>query len=68
MARGDVLLDHIEAQARAQGIAELFVLSTRTAHWFRERGFDSAPIERLPRRRRDLYNWRRGSKIFIKTL
>ncbi len=66
--RGDVLLDHIEAQARTQGITELFVLSTRTAHWFRERGFHSAPLERLPRRRRDLYNWRRGSKVFTKAL
>jgi amino-acid N-acetyltransferase len=66
--RGDALLRHIEATASALGIGGLFVLSTRTTHWFRERGFQNAPIERLPKRRRDLYNWRRGSKVFIKTL
>jgi len=66
--RGDVLLQHIEARARDQGIDRLFVLSTRTAHWFRERGFQSAPVEQLPKRRRDLYNWRRGSKVFVKSL
>lgn len=66
--RGDALLAHIEDKARADGLDELFVLSTRTTHWFRERGFQHAPVERLPRRRRDLYNWRRGSKVFIKPL
>ncbi len=66
--RGDLLLRHIEDSAHAQGIERLFVLSTRTAHWFRERGFEQAPVERLPKDRRDLYNWRRGSKVFIKPL
>jgi amino-acid N-acetyltransferase len=66
--RGDALLAHIEERARGLGLGGLFVLSTRTTHWFRERGFQQAPVERLPRRRRDLYNWRRGSKVFIKPL
>jgi amino-acid N-acetyltransferase len=66
--RGDALLAHIEDKARGEGLDELFVLSTRTTHWFRERGFQQAPVERLPRRRRDLYNWRRGSKVFVKAL
>jgi len=66
--RGDALLHHVEAKARTLGIGGLFVLSTRTTHWFRERGFLNAPVERLPRRRRDLYNWRRGSKVFVKPL
>ena len=66
--RGDALLHHLEATARDSGIGGLFVLSTRSSHWFRERGFEQAPVERLPQRRRDLYNWRRGSKVFIKPL
>jgi amino-acid N-acetyltransferase len=66
--RGDILLGHIEARARADGLRGLFVLSTRTAHWFQERGFEQVPVEQLPRRRRDLYNWRRGSKVFMKAL
>ena len=38
--RGDQLLQHIERQARSLKIDTLFVLTTRTAHWFRERGFE----------------------------
>ena len=67
-ARGDDLLQHLEQRAREAGLASLFVLSTRTSHWFRERGFEQALVDHLPKRRRDLYNWRRGSKVFVKTL
>ncbi|HHC71968.1 MAG TPA: amino-acid N-acetyltransferase [Thiotrichales bacterium] len=63
--RGDLLLEHILRCAREEGIRRLFVLTTRTAHWFRERGFEPGRIEDLPVRRRQLYNWRRNSKIFI---
>lgn len=66
--RGDALLAHMEKHARRLGLHGLFVLTTRTAHWFRERGFVTANVDKLPRRRRDLYNWRRGSKVFIKEL
>ncbi|RMG36780.1 MAG: amino-acid N-acetyltransferase, partial [Gammaproteobacteria bacterium] len=62
------LLERIEQLAREQGLGTLFVLSTRTAHWFREHGFQPAGLDRLPGRRRDLYNWQRQSKVFIKTL
>jgi amino-acid N-acetyltransferase len=66
--RGDTLLGQLEAKAHELKIDRLFVLSTRTAHWFRERGFQVAPVDQLPQRRRDLYNWRRGSKVFVKSL
>ena len=66
--RGDLLLAHMERQAVATGLRQLFVLTTRTAHWFRERGFEPAPLDTLPKRKRDLYNWRRNSKAFVKTL
>ena len=66
--RGDQLLAFAEKQATAQNLEELFVLTTRTAHWFRERGFAQAEISKLPGKRKDLYNWQRNSKIFIKHL
>lgn len=66
--RGDLLLEHIERRALAQACQELFVLTTRTTHWFRERGFVAGAIERLPGHKRDLYNWRRNSKVFFKPL
>jgi amino-acid N-acetyltransferase len=66
--RADALLQFIERQARAQGLQRLFVLTTRTAHWFRERGFEPAEVADLPVQKQALYNWRRRSKVFIKTL
>jgi len=67
-SRGDQLLAHIESRARSQGIKTLFVLTTRTAHWFLERGFLQSSVERLPRARASLYNYQRGSKVFEKSL
>ena len=46
----------------------LFVLTTRTAHWFRERGFVPSSVERLPAKRASLYNFQRNSKVFEKAL
>jgi len=67
-ARGDKLLEHAETTAKAQGIGRLFVLTTQTAHWFRERGFEPASLAELPARSQALYNYRRNSKVFIKRL
>ena len=66
--RGDALLKYIERQSRQLGIQQLFVLTTRTAHWFRERGFKSGKLEKLPVKRRELYNYQRNSKVFIKDI
>ncbi len=66
--RGDRLLAEVEARARAAGLERLFVLTTQTAHWFRERGFEPARPGDLPVARQALYNWQRNSKVFIKDL
>ena len=66
--RGDRLLTWIEQQAIESDADKLFVLTTRTAHWFRERGFKSTDLKALPGKRRSLYNYQRNSKIFIKVL
>jgi amino-acid N-acetyltransferase len=66
--RGDQLLEAIEDQARAQGLKRLFVLTTRTAHWFLERGFGPASLEDLPGEKKALYNFQRNSKVFFKQL
>lgn len=66
--RADALLRHLEREARGQGLARLFVLTTLTAHWFQERGFAKAPIDALPMARRALYNFKRNSKVFLKEL
>jgi amino-acid N-acetyltransferase len=65
---GEILLRHIESRARAIGARRLFVLTTRTAHWFIKRGFVQGGISDLPRDRQSHYNRSRNSMIFIKKL
>ena len=65
---GDRLLKRIEARARAAGLTKLFVLTTRTAHWFLKRGFKMASVDELPIERQQLYNWQRRSQVLIKAL
>ena len=64
--RGDVLLAYLEARARKLGLERLFVLTTETLHWFRERGFTPGSLDDLPVKRRELYNYQRNSKILYK--
>ena len=67
-SRGDTLLKAIEQRAAMLGLTSLFVLTTRTAHWFMERGFSSAAISELPQHKQSLYNYQRNSKVFVKRL
>lgn len=67
-SRGDILLSHIQKRAIALGIKKLFVLTTRTVHWFQERGFEIASVEDLPQEKREKYNYQRRSKILIQPL
>lgn len=66
--RGDRLLKYSVEVAKKRGIKTLFVLTTRTEHWFIERGFVEAGIETLPQARQQLYNYQRRSKVFVKQL
>jgi amino-acid N-acetyltransferase len=65
---GEALLLHIEARARAQKLDKLYALTTHTAHWFVENGFHEVDVSELPAERRQLYNWQRRSKVFVKSL
>jgi amino-acid N-acetyltransferase len=65
---GERLLKHLETRARAAGYTKLFVLTTRTAHWFLKRGFVNASIDDLPKDRQHMYNWQRKSLVLIKNL
>ncbi len=66
--RGEQLLDYVEHSARRLGLDKLFVLTTRTAHWFRRHGFEEAPIASLPMAKQALYNYQRRSKVFVKRI
>jgi len=66
--RGSQILQFLEIKAKQQGIQQLFVLTTRTAHWFLEQGFIPASVDDLPNARQALYNYQRNSLVFKKTL
>lgn len=66
--RGDRLVAKIEEQARLQRLQKLFVLTTRSIHWFRERGFEPVEVSDLPVAKQKLYNYQRRSKILMKSL
>jgi amino-acid N-acetyltransferase len=66
--RGDRLLARMEAVARERGVDRIFVLTTQTAHWFREHGFERARIDDLPLAKQQLYNYQRNSQVYIKRL
>ena len=65
---GEQLLARIESRARQVRVKRLFVLTTRTAHWFIEHAFVESTLDDLPEARQKLYNFQRQSKIFVKKL
>lgn len=67
-SRGDALVTKISEQAKALGLSKLFVLTTSSIHWFRERGFEPVGLDQLPIEKQALYNFQRNSKILIKNI
>ncbi|HFR6146936.1 TPA: amino-acid N-acetyltransferase, partial [Shigella flexneri] len=67
-SRGEVLLERIAAQAKQSGLSKLFVLTTRSLHWFQERGFTPVDIDLLPESKKQLYNYQRKSKVLMADL
>jgi len=65
---GERLLKRIEMRAKQEGIKRLFVLTTRTEHWFLKRCFKSASVDDLPEERKQIYNWDRKSMVLTKDL
>ncbi len=65
---GEKLLKRIEQRARNLGLESLFVLTTRTMHWFIKRGFVQVDPDWLPEARKRKYNWDRRSQVLVKRL
>jgi amino-acid N-acetyltransferase len=65
---GERLLKRVEQRARQAGLDSIFVLTTRTMHWFIKRGFVSVDPEWLPDARKRKYNWDRRSQVLVKRL
>jgi amino-acid N-acetyltransferase len=65
---GERILKRIEQRAKAAGLDSIFVLTTRTTHWFLKRGFARVDPEWLPEARKRKYNWDRKSQVLVKKL
>ncbi len=65
---GEKILKRIEQRARELGLQSIFVLTTRTMHWFIKRGFQPVDPDWLPEARKRKYNWDRKSQVLVKHL
>jgi amino-acid N-acetyltransferase len=65
---GEAVLNHMADLAKQQKLKKLFVLTTRTAHWFLERGFVESDVTALPAQKKSLYNYQRKSKVFMRKI
>ena len=65
---GERILKRIEQRAKSMGLDSIFVLSTRTMHWFIKRGFLQVDPDYLPEARKRKYNWDRRSAVLVKKL
>ncbi|HWH73809.1 MAG TPA: amino-acid N-acetyltransferase [Methylibium sp.] len=65
---GERMLKRVEQRAKAQGLESIFVLTTRTMHWFIKRGFQQVDADWLPEARKRKYNWDRRSQVLVKKL
>ncbi len=65
---GEKILKRVEQRARGMGLDSIFVLTTRTMHWFLKRGFVQVDPDWLPEARKRKYNWDRRSQVLVKRL
>ncbi len=65
---GEKVLKRVEHRARAMGLQSIFVLTTRTKHWFLKRGFQQVEPDWLPDARKRKYNADRKSLVLVKKL
>jgi amino-acid N-acetyltransferase len=65
---GERILKRIEQRAKAMGLSTVFVLTTRTMHWFNKRGFAPVDPSWLPEARKRVYKWDRRSQVLVKHL
>ena len=65
---GERILKRVEQRARGMGLDSIFVLTTRTMHWFVKRGFEQMDSDWLPEARKRKYSRDRRSQVLVKKL
>ena len=66
--RGDAMLCFLERLSVMCGCPNVFVLSTQTMEWFIEHGYSEVDVDQLPPSRKEVYNYKRNSKIYMKKI
>ena len=64
MGIGPKLMDNLIEQAIEGQATSIFIMTTQTADWFEQLGFEEDSIESLPEARRKLWTPNRGSKVY----
>lgn len=64
MGIGPKLMDNLIEQAMEGQSTSIFIMTTQTADWFEQLGFEEDSIESLPEARRKLWTPNRGSKVY----
>ena len=65
---GQQLLDAAENRAQQLQMKSLYILTTKTSHWFLENGFTESSVENLPELKKQEYNTDRASLVMVKSL
>jgi amino-acid N-acetyltransferase len=64
MGIGPKLMDNLIEQALEGKAKSIFIMTTQTADWFEQLGFEEDVIDSLPEARRKLWTPNRGSKVY----
>jgi amino-acid N-acetyltransferase len=60
---GPKMVHYLIEKAKSLHAKSVFVLTTQSADWFETLGFTAAPIDTLPKKRREKWSEKRGSKL-----
>ena len=66
--RAEQLLNELILQAKDQSLTHVFALTTQSAHWFLEQGFETGDPDQLPVEKQRLYNWQRNAKVYTRAV
>ena len=64
MGIGPKLMDNLIEQATEADASSIFIMTTQTADWFEQLGFEEDKIDSIPEERRAIWNRARNSKVF----
>lgn len=68
MGSGRAVVDYLISKGAERGVDNFFVLTTHTSDWFESIGFTQGTTMDLPEWKKEIYNSKRNSRIYIKRI